>query len=132
MISQNQPISPTICCCDYMTDTQMVEANDAKLQSLFMGRFCGPVPPLLVVELPGNVGEVDGRVVLPLQERVEAVLRAQGALLLLVEYGVHFHCTFGFQDFLAPPRICYCFVKGSHIFLGGNFELLVRLRYMKV
>ena len=34
-----------------MTDTQMVEANDAKLQSLFMGRFCGPVPPLLVVEL---------------------------------------------------------------------------------
>ena len=54
-----------------------------------------PVPSLLVVELPGNVGEVDGRVVLPLQERVEAVLRAQGALLLLVEYGVHFHCTFG-------------------------------------
>ena len=86
------------------------------------------MPSLLVVELPGNVGEVDGRVVLPLQERVEAVLRAQGALLLLVEYGVHFHCTFGFQNFLAPPRICYCFVKGSHIFLGGNFELHVTLK----
>ena len=48
-----------------------------------MGIFCGPVPPLLVVELPGNVGEVDGRVILPLEERVEAVLGAEGAVLLI-------------------------------------------------
>ena len=48
-----------------------------------------PVPSLLVVELPGDVSQVHGRIVLPLQERVEAVLRAQGTLLLLVEYGIH-------------------------------------------
>ena len=89
--------------------------NDANYNPYSWADFA-PVPPLLVVELPGNVGEVDGRVVLPLQERVEAVLRAQGALLLLVEYRVHFHCTFNqASEFSRNPRVCYCFVKRSHI-----------------
>ena len=82
------------------------------------------MPPLLVVELPGNVGQVDGRVVLTLQQRVEAMLRAQGALLLLVEYGVHFLSSqIAHSLYFRTSCICYCFVKVSHIILGGKFEL---------
>ena len=86
------------------------------------------MPPLLVVELPGDVGQVDGRVVLPLEERVEAVLRAQSTLLLLVEYGVHFLISFhtitvfhiGLLLFLSMSS-CIC-----DIMMGGNFELRVK------
>ena len=41
------------------------------------------------VQLAREVGEVHGRVELPLQQRVEAVLRAQRAVLHLVEYRLH-------------------------------------------